>query len=101
MSKEQQINEMAKVIDKSPWKLDQDFTGCHINSFEIAESLYNADYRKQSEIAKEIFKEIYKLTYRLSNDEHYTVGDMIWDIDELKKKYTDINQRKEDENDDR
>lgn len=97
MDREKQIEEMAKVIDKSPWKLDQDFAGCHINSFEIAESLYNAGYRNQSEVAMEIFEEIYKLTYRLSNDEHYTIGDMIWDIDELKKKYTDINQRKEDE----
>ena len=52
---------------------------------------------RQSEIAKELFEDMYKLTYRLSNDEHYTIGDMIWDIDELKKKYTDINQRKEDE----
>ena len=56
---------------------------------------------RQSEIAKELFEDMYKLTYRLSNDEHYTIGDMIWDIDELKKKYTDINQRKEDENVDR
>lgn len=52
---------------------------------------------RQSEIAKELFEDMYKLNYRLSNDEHYTIGDMIWDIDELKKKYTDINQRKEDE----
>lgn len=56
---------------------------------------------RQSEIAKELFEDMYKLNYRLSNDEHYTIGDMIWDIDELKKKYTDINQRKEDENVDR
>ena len=56
---------------------------------------------RQSEIAKELFEDMYKLTYRLSNDEHYTIGDMIWDIDELKKKYTDINQRKEEENVDR
>lgn len=58
MSKEKQIEEISKVIDKSPWKLYQDFTGCHINSSEIAEYLYNADYRKQSEVVKEIFREI-------------------------------------------
>ena len=44
--REKQIEEMAKVIDKSHWKLEQDFTGCHINSSEIAEVLYNAGYRK-------------------------------------------------------
>ena len=45
-------------------------------------------YRKQSEVAKEIFKEIEKLSHRFMNNEHYIFGDMMWDISELKKKYT-------------
>ena len=49
MSKEKQIEEMAKAIDESHWRIEQDFTGCHINSTEIAEALYNEGYRKQSE----------------------------------------------------
>ena len=49
MSKEKQIEEMANDIEKSHWKIVQDFMGCHINSEEMAEYLYNAGYRKQSE----------------------------------------------------
>ena len=37
--------------------------------------------------AKEIFEEIDKLTYRLLNDADYTMGDIVYDITELKKKY--------------
>ena len=40
------IEEMAKEIDKSHWRVEQDFTGCHINSIEIAEALYKGNYRK-------------------------------------------------------
>ena len=43
----------------------------------------------RSTVASEVFEEIGKLTYRLLNDNHYIVGDMIWDIIELKKKYTE------------
>lgn len=41
------------------------------------------------EIAREIFEEIEKLSYRFMNDKHYIFGDMVWDIAELKKKYTE------------
>lgn len=40
-------------------------------------------------LAREIFKEIEKLAYRFMNDNHYIFPDMVWDIDELKKKYTE------------
>ena len=40
------------------------------------------------EVAKEIFEEIEKLTYRLLNDADYTMGDIVYDITELKNKYT-------------
>lgn len=45
----EQIEKMANDIEKSHWKIVQDFMGCHINSEEMAEHLYNAGYRKQSE----------------------------------------------------
>ena len=81
--REKQIEEMAEAI----------FHNCNCGLFfseaeKIARFVIEEQgYGKQSEVAMEIFEEIYKLTYRLSNDEHYTIGDMIWDIDELKKKY--------------
>lgn len=96
MDREKQTEEMAKVIDKSPWKLEQDFTGCNINSSDIAESLYNAGYRKQSEVAREIFEEIEgALLNNHCLDEwsdcptpHY-YEELKDDIAELKKKYSE------------
>lgn len=51
------------------------------------------DYHKvlkqiKVEVAKEIFEELEKLTYRLLNDADYTMGDIVYDITELKNKYT-------------
>ena len=48
----------------------------------------------KDKVAREIFEGIEKLTYRLLNDNHYIVGDMIWDIAELKKKYTESENNK-------
>ena len=53
MSREKQIDKMANDIEKSHWKIVQDFMGCHINSEEMAEHLYNAGYRKQEWISVE------------------------------------------------
>ena len=38
--------------------------------------------------AKKIFEELDKLTYRLLNDADQTMGDIVYDITELKNKYT-------------
>lgn len=97
-SKEKQIEEMAKAINKSHWRIEQDFTGCHINSTEIAEALYNAGYRKSTDLAEEIFAEIEKML--LDNHiGHYKTtidtwcynfnNEIISEIAELKKKYTE------------
>lgn len=45
--------------------------------------------KAKREVAREIFEEIEKLSYRFMNDKHYIFGDMVWDINELKKKYTE------------
>lgn len=89
MDREKQIEEMAKVIDKSHWKLEQDFTGCHINSSEIAEYLYNADYRKQDGVVRKIFEEMDNIIYNLMNSPFYSSGDAVYELTELKKKYTE------------
>lgn len=47
-----------------------------------------ADVVPRAEVEK-IFEEIEKYTYRYLNDAHYIMGDMILDIAELKKKYTE------------
>jgi hypothetical protein len=64
---------------------------------EINEQLYkemserNVEERKieRKLVAREIFEEIEKLSHRFMNDKHYIFGDMVWDIAELKKKYTE------------
>lgn len=47
--------------------------------------------RIKAEVAREIFAEIEKLSRKFMNDQHYIFGDMLWDINELKKKYTGEN----------
>lgn len=59
MNQQKQIEEMANYIDKSHWRIEQDFTGCHINSVEIAEAIYSAGYREQNEIIKEFTEKLY------------------------------------------
>lgn len=96
---EKQIEELSKIIDKSPWKVEQDATGCHINSYEIAEYLYNSFCHKQVDITKKIFDDIEKM---LKDQEVVTenqrckeVGDwllhdyLLRKLAELKKKYTE------------
>ena len=61
---------------------------CHIN--KEAERIYNAGYRKASELAKEIFEEIEKLIVRRMIPDVTLIDDrLITDIAELKKKYTE------------
>ena len=58
MSRDKQIEEMAKVIQ--PFIDDRWEKDMFPNGEEIAELLYNAGYRKTSEVAREVFEEIEK-----------------------------------------
>ena len=42
----------------------------------------------KTEVAREIFAEIDKITFRYLNDADYSDGDVAYDLDELKNKYT-------------
>jgi hypothetical protein len=84
MNKEKQIEEMAKVIfEVSPipsvWRSD---------ATRFAESLYNAGYRKATEVAREIFAEIEGFLSEKKFGTFYFnyLNDL---IAELKKKYTE------------
>lgn len=54
-----------------------------------AESIYNAGYRKQSEVVKEIFEEIDNIISNLRDSPFYSSGDAVYELTELKKKYTE------------
>ena len=45
---EKQVESFSSVIEKSPWVVSQDSTGCHINSKELAEYYLKQGYIKQS-----------------------------------------------------
>lgn len=83
---EKQIEELSKVIDKSPWKVEQDATGVHINNYEIAKYLYNACYRKQSEVARKIIGEIL-LNHTPDVDGFFTMHES--ELIKIKNKYTE------------
>lgn len=94
-----QIEEMCAIMADASYVACEDIplvpesTGicdkvvCH--HCKEAKRLMNAGYRKQSEVVEEIFAEIEKFTYRYLNDADYSGGDLIYDIAELKKKYTE------------
>jgi hypothetical protein len=90
MNKDQQIEEMARAIEQARIKatdttnsMNYGFGGWYANE------LYNADYRKSTDVAREIFEEIDRMIYKVLNDRHYIMGDMCYEVAELKKKYTE------------
>ena len=65
---------------------------CNLTKEQCPYFTQDIDYHRvlkqiKVEIAKEIFEEIEKLTYKLLNDADYTMGDIVYDITELKNKY--------------
>ncbi len=58
MNKEKQIEEMAKVIcpNKKPLKCADCVIRGMCNTKETATEIYNAGYRKQSEVVEEVFE---------------------------------------------
>ena len=81
MSRDKEIEELTQVIWRNTGMYDEELTA------DVALVVHDAGYRKVSDVAREIFEEIDKLVYRLLNDVHYIAGDLVWDINELKKKY--------------
>ena len=83
MNREKQIEEMAKIIHpycKAPCP-NGGCIGCF--SYRLSEALYNAGYRKASEVAREIFEEIEQAT------KNHGITYTQRKIAELKKKYTE------------
>lgn len=101
MSKEKQIEEISKTLTDAAHKACEDIPFAPLSSDDRcirptmechrckeARALIDAGYRKQNEVAWAIFDDIDKIAYRYLNDPEYLGGDMIYDLNELKKKYT-------------
>lgn len=79
----------ADVVPKSEVeKLKADLIVWKQDRFNLYQRLELYEITRQK-VAREIFAEIEKLSNRFMNDKHYIFGDMVWDIAELKKKYTE------------
>lgn len=82
--KEKHIEEMAEAI----------FHNCNCGLFfseaeKIARFVIEEQgYRKQSEVVKEIFEEINNIIYNLRDSPFYSSSDAVYELTELKKKYT-------------
>ena len=91
MDREKQIEEIAVILtDGGCTKCNCDENG-KFNCLPMynAQLLYNAGYRKQSEVAKEIFEEIDNIIYNLRDSPFYSSSDAVYELTELKKKYTE------------
>lgn len=89
--KDKQIEEMANIMKMSIDGLGSgthNFTGFEISTM-FAKALYNAGYRKASDVARKIFEEIEDLLfkrYRIDMSSYDNMG-LLEKLAELKKKY--------------
>ena len=84
------MQKLSRMIDYVEKNKDKKFNALGV-LFQVGDALMDcptADVVPKSEVEK-IFEEIEKLTYRYINDADYSGGDMIYDIVELRKKYTE------------
>ena len=92
MSRDKQIEEMASVICKASSNRGEcqkcgffKYKSCF--KFEDANNLYNAGYRKASDVAEQIFVKIAKLIHRYLNDGDYSFGEFALDVADLEQQY--------------
>ena len=94
MNKDKQIEEMAEIINKNT-----EFDTMWDEIYASANALYDAGYRKASEVAEEIFGEIEKMLLSNKIEAYKTLLNDTWlyrskiniftELHELKKKYTE------------
>ena len=96
MSRDKQIEEMTIIscpsYSRNKEKKCAGVTDCDCRCLQYhrGEALYNAGYRKSTDLSEEIFAEIEKLIVRRMKPDVALIDDrLITDIAELKKKYTE------------
>ena len=95
MSRDKQIEEMARVIARRSKDFRNPNVAFMTTANKTAESLYNTGYRKAYDVAREICEEIEKCTIR----KVVRNGEVLYDFSErfaeLKKKYTVVGNENE------
>ena len=86
MSREKQIEEMAKIIARRRAAFRNPNVAFMTTARKTADSIYSAGYRKKREVAREIFDEIERTFKGLLNGD---IGDILKLLSALKKKYTE------------
>ena len=103
MSKEKQTNEITKIIARRSMAFRNPNVAFMTTARKTADSIYNAGYRKQREIAMEIFDEIERTFKGLLNGD---ISNILKLLSTLKNEYVEkkldeaekaLNERKEDE----
>ena len=97
MSKEKQIEEMAKAVCHLDRTCEECMTSFECKAMMYAKRFYDAGYRKSSEAAREIFEEIEKFMNSLDRrymasgnpKQSWGVRGAMAEIAELKKKHTE------------
>lgn len=92
MDREKQIEEITKVIARRSMAFRNPNVAFMTTARKTANSLYNAGYRNQSEVAKEIFAEIEdSMSCFEDDDDGYLLKkcEFKFFMRELKKKYTE------------
>ena len=90
--REKQIEEIAKVMCGG-CPDNKECMRCLCADWYKAQFIYNAGYRKQSDVAKEIFEEIDNIIYNLRDSPFYSSSDAVHELTELKKKYTEVKRK--------
>ena len=90
MSRDKQIEEMAKTVCHLDRTCDECMTSFECKAMMYAKRFYNAGYRKSTEVAEEIFGEIEFEIHQLDFDREETRAIAIEGIiANAKKKYTE------------
>lgn len=79
----------ADVVSKDVYDISQHLLGDAWKNIEQLGELCEKLQKSKSAIASEIFEEIDVLFERFINDVSYSSGDLIYDVGELKEKYTE------------
>ena len=86
MSREKQIEEMAKIIARRSAAFRNPNVAFMTTARKTADSIYSAGYRKQREVAREIFDEIERTFKGLLNGD---ISNVLKLLSTLKKEYVE------------